>query len=209
MIDKTKLIYYALPVLLAIIIFASDFLSTDIFQVNVQNFTVWFVLSIFCFATGWLINKTLGWRHGGKVVFSVIVATVFVSLVMISIFNDYFGINNLLTENLILYSLRNIMLGAMAFFGMAIAEMLSLQNQLAQELQKNHVIKSSEDSNEKRINTLLNEAKLKADKMVFDAESKLRMAEMKIATIELRIKEIIQIEKELIKKYEQEDNNSQ
>lgn len=115
MIEK-KSIYYATAVLLALIIFASNFLSTDIFKAGYQNFSVWFILSLFSFACGWLINKTLGYVHGGKIVFSVIVSTSFISAVMISLFSEYFGLSDLLVENLILFILRNITLGAMAFF---------------------------------------------------------------------------------------------
>jgi len=114
MMDKKK-IYYSTPGLLTVIIFASNFLSTDLFKAGYQNFSVWFVLSVFAFACGWLINKTLGYNHGGKIVFSVIVASAFVSILMISLFSEYFGLSALLVENMILYILRNITLGSMAF----------------------------------------------------------------------------------------------
>ncbi|MDP3580611.1 MAG: hypothetical protein Q8S39_01675, partial [Ignavibacteria bacterium] len=60
MIDK-KSYYYLTPALLVIIIFSSNFLSTDLFKAGYSNFSVWFVLSLFSFACGWLINKTLGY----------------------------------------------------------------------------------------------------------------------------------------------------
>ncbi|MCK7516427.1 MAG: hypothetical protein MZV64_01205 [Ignavibacteriales bacterium] len=48
------------------------------------------------------------------------------ALFIIIFFNEYFATSELLTENLILYSLRNITLGAMGFFGMAVQEVLEL-----------------------------------------------------------------------------------
>ena len=102
--------------------FSSNFLNKKLFGFGDQNFAVWFVLSVLCFACGWYINQSLGWHLGGRVVFSIIVAATFISIIMITFFKEYFDANELITENLILYSLRNIILGAMAFFGMAVAE---------------------------------------------------------------------------------------
>src|ERR1035437_10315465 len=112
MIEKPK-IYYLTAGLLAILVFASNFLSTDLFKAGFQNFSVWFVLSMFSFACGWLINKTLGYNHGGKIVFAVIVTSAFVSSIMISFYSGYFCLSDLLVETIILYILRNITLGAM------------------------------------------------------------------------------------------------
>ncbi len=202
---EKKIYYYATPALLAVFMFGSDFLSTDIFKSNVHDFTVWFILSIFCFACGWIINKTLGWIHGGKVVFSVAVAVGIISVLMVSILRDYFGVNDLLTENLILYSLRNITLGAMAVFGMAVAEMISLQREYeslrvrqsnAQELYKD---------TEKKVKLILDEAKLKADKIVFDADKKAAEIISKKASIETQLKELIRTERELLDKYDKEE----
>ena len=135
--ERKRILYYGIPALLAVLMFGSNFLSTDLFGVSVQNFAVWFILSIFSFVCGWLINKSLGWAFGGKIVFAVTVATVFVSIFMVSFFSDYFGVNDLLSENLILYSLRNILLGAMSLFGISVAEMLHLQNIIQHEIMKN------------------------------------------------------------------------
>ncbi|MFC2083477.1 hypothetical protein ACFLS9_00315 [Bacteroidota bacterium] len=205
---QIKPVYYLLPFLLAVLIFASNFLSTELFKVGVQNFTVWFVLSIFSFACGWLIDKTLGWIHGGKVVFSVIVTAVFISVLMISLFQNYFGINNLLTENLILYSLRNIVLGAMGLFGMVVAEMLHIQKEISNQINKNVDTLKIEEEARKKAELLLNEAKIKAERLLFEAERKSVNLEEKRKNLENRLREFIQIERELINKYEVEENTS-
>ncbi|MBU0559405.1 MAG: hypothetical protein KJ799_02780 [Bacteroidetes bacterium] len=198
---------YLSPVLLAMLIFASNFLSTDIFKVAIENFTVWFVLSLFSFVCGWLINKTLGWVYGGKVVFSVIIATVVISIMLVLYFNDHFGVNDLLSENLFLYSLRNIMLGSMAFFGMALAELIQTQNKL-------ELAAKNSDDYEKLLNDAKREAefivekgKLKADNLIFEAEKKSADLELRRRNIESRLKEFLEIEKEIIRKYESEENS--
>jgi len=202
---EKKIIYYFTAVLLGVLIFASDFLSTNLFTTAVQNFTVWFVLSGFCFACGWLIDKTLGWTSGGKIIFAVVVAVGFITVIMVSLFSDYFGIENLLTENLILYSLRNIMLGAMAFFGMTVAELLKVQKQYSLN-EKNRLITEIRDEDvRKRAKLLMDEAKLAAREMTYEAERDLASFTDRKQLVENQLRELIEIEKELIKKYEAEE----
>lgn len=198
---KNKL-YILTAVLLGFIIFASNFLSADLFVAGVQNFTVWFVLSIFSFACGWLINKTLGWVFGGKIVFSVIVATTFITIVMISFFSKYFGLSDLLFENIILYSLRNVTLGAIAIFGMAIPETMRLHKELETlELKSANLIDKSKEA-EKEAEIILNKAKLEAEQIIFDAKKKSSEIILNKNRIEKELKQFIRTERELIKQYE-------
>lgn len=204
MIERKK-IYYLTPGLLAVIIFASNFLSTDLFKAGFQNFSVWFVLSIFAFACGWLINKTLGYNHGGKVVFAVIVALAFISVIMVSLFSGYFGLSELLVENMILYILRSITLGAMAFFGMVICELIILQREGGPVKVKEDDSKKVLANAQKEAQITLEEAKLKADKMIYQVQQSVNEMVERKNQIERRLKEFIAAEKELIKKYESEE----
>ena len=61
--------YYLAPLLLSGLIFISNFLNTTLFGQEIINFAVWFILSLFIFAIAWITNNTLGWVHGGKIVF--------------------------------------------------------------------------------------------------------------------------------------------
>lgn len=204
---KYKSVYYVTALLLAIIIFAANFLSTDLFAVGLPSFSVWFVLSIFAFTCGWLINKTLGYNHGGKVVFAVIIAAIFLSILVITLFSDYFGFSNFLVENIILYILRNISLGAIALFGMAVSEVIYLQKKVAVEKRN-----SEDDTNlltanaHKEAELIIEEAKIKADKIIFEAEKKSNEIIFNKDKIEQQIKEFIKTERELIKKYQSEEN---
>lgn len=204
MIEK-KSIYYATPGLLAVIIFASNFLSTDLFRADYQNFPVWFVLSVFSFACGWLINKTLGYNHGGKVVFAVIVASVFLSILLVSFFSEYFRMKNLLVENMILYVLRNIMLGAIAFFGMALSEVILLQKEGNRGKSKEDDAKKILIAAQREAQIIVDESKLKADKLLYHAQQSVDDMVERKTQIERRLKEFLSAEKELIKKYESEE----
>jgi hypothetical protein len=202
--EKLKLlINYLVPVLLGLLIIASNFLNTDLFDFGNNNFAVWFVLSVLCFACGWFINKTLGWHFGGKVVFALVIVTTVISIFLISFFRDYFAASELLTENIILYSLRNITLGSMAFFGMAVVEILSLQKDLLVSKEKLQVYEKTMRDANREAELDIKEAKLKAQKIINDAELTAKNIILKKERIERELKEFIHAERELIKKYEE------
>ena len=200
---KKTLSQYSIPVLLGILVFASNFLNTELFHFGDQNFAVWFVLSILCFACGWYINRSLGWQFGGKVLFSVIISVTLISVVMIVFFYEYFGTAEILTENLILYSLRNITLGAMGIFGMSIQEILSGEKQAAILREKVKVLEATADDSKKEAELVLKEANLKAEKIINDAELTSKNIVLTKERIEKELKEFIQTERELIKRYEE------
>ena len=200
---KNALVNYSVPTLLGLLIFSSNFLNTDLFNFGEQNFAVWFVLSVFCFACGWYINRTLNWHLGGKVIFAVIVSVTAVSMVLIMFFSDYFSANELLTENLILFSLRNITLGSMGIFGMAIQEILTGEKQALILTEKVKLLEASAGDAKKEAELVLKEANIKAEKIIFDAEANAKNTTLKKERIESELKEFIQAEKELIKRYEE------
>lgn len=200
-----KPIYYATAGLLAIIVFASNFLSTDLFKAGYQNFSVWFVLSLFAFVCGWLMNKTLGYNHGGKVIFAVIVSCAFFSIFLVSFFSEYFGLSNVLVENMILYTLRNIELGAMAFFGMVVCELLIMQKEGNAAKQKLEEMKRMMTNAEREAKVIIDEATVKAEKMLNETQRTIDEVISRKNQIEVRLKEFIATERELIKKYESEE----
>jgi len=194
---------YSIPLLLGLLIFASDFLNTSLFNFGDRNFAVWFVLSILCFACGWYINRTLGWQRGGRVVFAVIVAVTILSIAIIVFYNEYFGTFELLVENLILFSLRNITLGAMGIFGMAIQEVVSGEKEALVLREKVKVFESTGADSRKEAELLIKEARLTADTIIHQAEANAKNIFLKKERIEQELKEFIQVERELIKKYEE------
>ena len=194
---------YSVPFLLGLLIFASIFLNTSLFNFGDRNFAVWFVMSVLCFACGWYINKSLGWQLGGKVVFAVIVAVTIISIATIIFFSEYFGTFELLTENLILFSLRNITLGAMGIFGMAIQEVLKREGEAITLKEKVKILEETAVDSKKESSILLKEASLKAEKIINDAEASAKNTVLLKERIERELKEFIQTERELIKRYEE------
>lgn len=182
--------------------FVSNFLNTDLFNFGDTNFAVWFVLSVLCFAVGWYINKSIGWKIGGKVVFSLIIAATFISILIIIFFREYFSANELLTENIILYSLRNITLGAMALFGMAVAEVISLERSLVIFQEKQKLFEETLLEVKKEAELTIKEAKVEAKRIINEADLKSKDTILKKERIENELKEFIRAEKELIRKYE-------
>ena len=200
---KKLFVSYSVPFLLGLLIFTSNFLNTSLFNFGDRNFAVWFVLSILTFACGWYINRSLGWQLGGKVVFAVIVAMTLISIAIIIFFNEYFGTFELLAENLILFSLRNITLGAMGIFGMAIQEIVSGEKEALILREKVKVLEATAADSKKEAELLLKEASLKAEKIINDSEAKSKNIILKKERIEQELKEFIQTERELLKRYEE------
>jgi hypothetical protein len=200
---KKMLVNYGAAVLLAAFLFISNFLNTNLFDFGQLNFAVWFVLSIFSFSCGWFINRVLGWQHGGKIVFAIIIAVTIVSLFVIIFFNEYFSAAELLTENIILYSLRNITLGAMGFFGMALQEVLGSERESVILKEKIKVYEQTMLDAKREAEITLKEAKVKAQKLINDAELHAKNTILKKERIESELQEFIHTERELIKKYEE------
>ncbi|MFO7525883.1 MAG: hypothetical protein R6W68_10540 [Ignavibacteriaceae bacterium] len=198
-----KLANYGAVFLLGILIFISDFLDTDLFVFGENHFAVWFVISILCFACGWFINRTLGWQYGGKVVFAVTIGVTILSIFMITFFSEYFSSKELLFENIILYSLRNITLGAMGFFGMAIQQVLGEEREVVLLREKLKIYEEIKIDRNKEAELELKDAKLKAREILLNAEVQSKNIMLKKDRIEKELKEFIQAEKELIKKYEE------
>jgi hypothetical protein len=203
MSEHRKKYYYLTPLLLCVLIFASNFLDTKLFSFGDLNFAVWFVLSIFTFACGWLINTTLGWKFGGRVVFAAIVATTTLSVILISIFKEYFGSSQFIVENLILYSLRDVTLGCMGFFGMTVKELLTLQKENSTQKFRLEAHEQLVIDSKKEADLELRESRLKAEKIILDAETQAKSMLEKKEKFERNLKDLIQIERELIKKYEE------
>jgi hypothetical protein len=191
------------PVLLGVLMFSSNFLNTNIFKFGDNNFSVWFILSLLCFACGWFIDRTLNWIQGGKVVFATVVAATLISVVVVTFFKEYFTSGDMMTENLILYTLRNITLGAMGFFGMAIGEILHIEKDYAIIKQKLEMYEESIVDFRKEAELEIRAAKINAQKIINDAEATAKNTMLKKERVENELKEFIETEKELIKKYEE------
>jgi len=208
-VNEVKKIYYITPVILALIIFFSNFLGADLISGEIYKFTVWFVLSLFAFACGWIINLTLGWEYGGKITFAVIVAATLLSLVLILAFVGYFEQSEekavLPMDTLVLYSLRNIFVGLMGVFGMAVSNVFQLQRKVEKMSAGWHGSEKIIRNAEKESEIIVKEAKLNADKIITDAKKQANQIIEVRNKIERQIKEFIQIEKDLIKKYEENE----
>lgn len=199
---KNWLLNYFPALMIAVFMFASNFLNTNLFHFDDGNFAVWFVLSILCFASGWFINRQIGWHRGGKILFATIIAVTILSLFTITFFSEYFSANQILTENMILYSLRNITLGAMGFFGMAVQEVLGSERESVILKEKLKVYEDNIIDAKKEAELTIKEADIKAREIISEAEIQSKNIILKKERIERELKEFIQAERELIKKYQ-------
>jgi len=199
---KVPIYHFFIPILLALLMFGSNFLNTNIFDFGNNAFAVWFVLLLMCFACGWYMDRTLNWNLGGKAIFATIVAATFISLVVVVTFREYFFGNQTVVEDLIMYTLRNITLGSISFFGLAVAEILMLEKNYAIVSEKLKLFETVLHDSGKEAELKIKEAELNAGKIVQEAEMEAKEVLMKKERIQKELKDFIQIEKELIRKYE-------
>lgn len=183
--------------------YASNFIGIDLFNFGSQNFTVWFVLSVFCFASGWFLSRQAGWQYGGKILFAVIVATLVLSLFTITFFNEYFGTDKISVENIILYSLRNITLGAMGFFGMAIQFILQGKREILILQEKIKMMEEAKLDYDLKGSLIIKEAELKAKEIISNAELEAQKINITKQKTEEELKQLIKSEIELLKKYKE------
>ncbi len=202
--NKIKNSYYLTPALMAFLLFISNFIKADILQHAFSSYSVWFVIMLLVFACGYLMNKTIGYSFGGKIVFAVIVANVAVGIFMVSFFSQYFGFEDMTVENMLLYSLRLISVGSMGSFGLAVNEVFFLQQKLLLCEQKK-ITPPVFESGVKEADLTIKDAKLRAEKIILEAEKKQKEMQLKAEQFEAKIKELVRVERELIKKYEQND----
>ncbi len=200
---KVKL-HHLTVVLLGLLMFSSNFLSPKLFTGEIFNFAVWFILSIFAFSCGWIIDKTLGWIHGGRLVFAAIVATSIMSVFLVSFFSGYFGVHDLLTENMILYSLRNIILGAIGIFGMTVAELLHVQREMENLKSQSKLNRQIAEDAQREAEIIIREARSRSTEILANAEKEAVELINRKKEVELQLKDFLKTEKELIKKYEAE-----
>ncbi|MCE1189187.1 MAG: hypothetical protein LWX56_08585 [Ignavibacteria bacterium] len=202
MTEKTWLSYLSV-LILAVLVFISNFLDTNLFHFGDMNFAVWFILSFFCYACGHYINKVFGWQFGGKLVFAASISVTVISITVIIFFKEYFNAPNPTGENIILFALRNVFLGGMGFFGMAVAEAMAQQGQVASLTEKLQLIEETIKDSKKEADLTVKDAQIKANKIINEAELTAKNVILKKERIERELREFIQIEKELLKKYEE------
>lgn len=192
------------PVLMTVFIAFSDFLGTELFQTITNDMLVWLLLSGLCFSAGWFTLKNFGWKQSMQIVVSVTIANMIISAILISFFPQYFLLNGVIAENILLFGIRNILLGAMGLFGVAVAENFLIREEKKIFEEKLKVYETTIKDSRKESDLILKEAQLKAAKLLLEAESASKNLLLKKERIEKELKEFIQIEKALIKKYEEQ-----
>ena len=196
---EIKNILFVYPISLTLLLLLSNLLSVNIFVNSDFSFLVWFVLMLVAFFIGWFINSSFKWLLGIKVVFISIISAILLSFIIIFLFRSSFSINNSLIGNIVLFSIRIFILGSFSIFGISISE--NLKNRL----QNDNMDKADENiptNNVENADLLIREAKLKAEKLLFDAEKEYNTIKERKMQIEIQLRELIHTEREVIRNYE-------
>ncbi len=204
---KVKTIYYFYPSLIVFLTLISMFLNVEIFRSPLQTFSAWFVLSVLTFTVGWAIDKFFGWVYGGKVIFVTIIISVLFSLGFAVFFGEYFYISNPFLEDLLFYGLRGILLGSMAFFGMAVSETVRRETlcEIYDSIEKETELKLK--NAEEKASLIIEKAELEAEKILSEAKNNVGKLNRQYEELMLKIETLINTEKNILKKYEENNSN--
>lgn len=186
------------------LVFLSNFIDGNIFAFgDAANFAAWFTLSFLCFLCGYFLHKKYGWQQGSKQLFGAVIASLILSLAVVLLFKEYFRATGATGSNLLLFALRNLTLGAMGYFGLAYAEVLSLQHDVVLSKEKLRLIEETIKDAKNEASLTVRDAQIKANKIINEAELSAKNILLTKERVEKELREFIQIEKELIKKYEE------
>lgn len=151
------------------------------------------------------MNSGFKWELGIKSISIVTFVAVIVSLGLVALFRSSFDLNNSLIDNFILYSLRVFVLGMFSIFGLSIAEVIKLKKvTIENDDFENHETLPKNSESE----LVIKEAKLKAEKILFEAEKEAKSINEQKTRIEIQLRELIQTEREVIRNYEREHETS-
>ncbi|MCF6271329.1 MAG: DivIVA domain-containing protein [Melioribacteraceae bacterium] len=157
------------------------------------------------FGVGWFMNPGFKWNAGVKVIYIVTLVSVIVSLIIVALFRNSFDLNSSVIDILVHYSLRVFVLGMVSIFGLSVAEILKHKKvTIESEDNENYVFSPNTSESE----LVINEAKLKAEKIIFEAEKEAHNINDRKTRIEIQLRELIQTEREVIRNYEKEDGTS-
>jgi len=195
-------LYFFYPFSLLVVLSMSVALSGNLFVNTEYTFSIWFILFSISFFLGWIMHGGFQWKSGIKIISITTVIAVLLSLIAVALFRDVFEMNNSLVGNVVLYSLRVTLLGLGSLFGLSIAE--NMKNQKL--IEESKVVKDvPEYDASQKAEFYIKEAKLKAEKIVFEAEKEAEKMKERKQQVELQLRELIHTEREVIRRYENED----
>jgi len=194
-------LYFLYPILLVFVSTISVLLSANVFVNSEYTFAVWFLLMLATFSLGWLMYSGFGWGNGSKIVLGSIAISIVFSLIVVAGFTSYLDTHNSLIGNLVLYTLRTVVLGFSGLFGLLFAENTKHRTEVG--CGKNDIPEEIDES--QKAEYYIKEAKLQAEKIIFNAEKDVQELNGRKAQIEIQLRELIHTEREVIRKYESED----
>ncbi len=203
--NEIKKIYFVFPITLSFILIISNLLNANLFVNSDYTFTVWFVLLLASFSVGWLMGKGFKWNEGLKNIYISITFSIVISLILVAIFRNNFSMHSSLLGNLVLYSLRVLVLGSSAIFGLSV----SVNGKGENVVENNSPMDTTQDVDmSQKEEYFIKEAKLKAEKILFEAKKEAQQIKDSKAQMERELRELIHTEREVIRSYEKEETSN-
>ncbi len=200
--NEIKKIYFVFPIALGFLLIISNLLNANLFVNSDYTFTVWFIFLLASFVVGWLMGKGFKWNIGVKNISIVIVLSSIITLVIVALFRDKFNMHSSLIGNFVLYSLRIFVLGVSAIFGLSIS--MNAKDENVAEV-KSRMDTTPDVALVQKEEYYIKEAKLKAEKILFEAKKEVQQIRDSKAQMERELRELIHTEREVIRSYEKEE----
>jgi hypothetical protein len=203
-VNDINKIYFLFPVFLAFLLVISNLLNANLFVNAEYTFAVWFIFMLAAFVSGWIMNSVFQWNDGIKIISITIAVSIVLSLLFVAIFRHNFDMNNSFMGNLVLYSLRVLVLGLSSLFGFSVSENMKHKTNSENEESIDEI---PEVDMSDKAEYYIKEAKLKAEKILFEAEKDAQKIIERKDKIETQLRELINTEREVIRKYELEETS--
>jgi len=195
--------YYWISVLFyGVVIFLANFGETQIFSFYPYGFGFWFVMLFFAACLGFIVSYLFGLKKSLWIVALVFLSISVVSSLAILIKPELFAFKEVSLTNIVLQILKIGISSIFGLLGVLIWQNISLAKELVRADEKIKFYEKNVLDAKREAEILKKEAEIKASEMIFDAKKKVQELEKLKRDLEIKLREFLQIELEVLDKHE-------
>lgn len=196
--------YYWLAVFFyAVVIFFSNFGETQIISFYPYGFGFWYVTLFFASCLGFIVSFLFGLKRSLWIVGLVFLLIVFISSIFILIKPAVFFLKDVSIANFVLQVLKIGLASIFGLLGVLIWQNIFLYRELIRSDEKIKLYEKNILDAKREAEILRKEAEIKASEMLFDTKKKVQELERLKRDLEIKLREFLQIELEVLDKHEE------
>lgn len=195
--------YYWISVLFyVVVIFLANFGETQIFSFYPYGFGFWFVMLFLAACLGFIVSYLFGLKKSLWIVALVFLAISLISSLTVVIKPELFAFKEISLKNIVLQILKIGITSIFGLLGVLIWQNVSLAKELIRADEKIKFYEKNVLDAKREAEILKKEAEIKANEMIFDAKKKVQELEKLKRDLEIKLREFLQIELEVLDKHE-------